>query len=246
MTQTLFLFFDYCSSNWEKTFYVPGNHEYYDIGKTYDQLENEYRSLFASKYTNVFFLNNSHVTIEEKGHTYDIYGTTFWTFPPFKTTYEAESYVNDYNNINMMSDGVTIDIEYMKSLSKESYDKLKDFLSNHDRRKTIVVTHFPPFRTGTSNPKYNSQTGPLKSYFSWDDNTMDDIVLDKVMCWFSGHTHWSYDIIKNDVRFISNQLGYMCEYGDTCLNGDCTYNLNITTAKYEKLKKMFGGLRYSN
>jgi hypothetical protein len=34
LTHPLFYpFFDYCSSKWEKVFYTPGNHEFYEKGK---------------------------------------------------------------------------------------------------------------------------------------------------------------------------------------------------------------------
>jgi hypothetical protein len=36
--------------------------------------------------------------------------------------------------------------------------------------------------------------------------------LSNVLCWISGHTHFSYDIASlNGVRLISNQAGYTRE-----------------------------------
>jgi hypothetical protein len=36
--------------------------------------------------------------------------------------------------------------------------------------------------------------------------------MSNVVGWISGHTHWSHDIILNDIRFISNQIGYKKEF----------------------------------
>ena len=43
----------------------------------------------------------------------------------------------------------------------------------------------------------------------------------------SGHTHYSHDYIRNNVRYISNQLGYYNEAtnNDTLFNDDGLYEL---------------------
>jgi len=51
-------FFDYCSANWKHTFYVLGNHEYYNSNKTYDVLKEIYQKFF-DMYDNVHLLDNS-------------------------------------------------------------------------------------------------------------------------------------------------------------------------------------------
>ena len=80
------------------------------------------------------------------------------------------------------------------------------------------MTHFPPIRTGTSDPFYLAQDRKVNPYFSWPDETINDFELTKVPLWISGHTHWSYDINKNGSRFVGNQLGYKSEIGKTGLN----------------------------
>ena len=35
-----FPFLDYCSKNWTKTFYIPGNHEYYIQKRNYNEQNN--------------------------------------------------------------------------------------------------------------------------------------------------------------------------------------------------------------
>ena len=31
------------------------------------------------------------------------------------------------------------------------------------------------------------------------------------MCCIAGHTHYSFDFIRDDIRYISNQFGYLDE-----------------------------------
>jgi hypothetical protein len=117
-----------------------------------------------------------------------------------------------------------LDISYVNELSETSYNKLKQHLSSATK-PTIVMTHFPPIRTGTSDPKYLIQGRIMNSYFTWPDETLNDFDLTKVPIWISGHTHWSYDINKNGSRFVGNQLGYKSEIGKTGLNEDGLFEI---------------------
>ena len=222
-------FLDYCSNNWVKTFYISGNHEYYIKNKNYNEILFEYSYIIGEKYKNVFFLENNYVSLDEED--INIYGATFWTQPPFASTYEAKMYVNDYNWISYFKQGIDqvmdLDINYVKHLSNESFSSLKKYLNETDK-KTIVMTHFPPIRTGTSDPKYSLETRIQNLYFSWPDKTLSHFKLDNVITWISGHTHWSYDFVKDDVRLIGNQLGYKSELGKTGLNEDGIYEIIIS------------------
>jgi hypothetical protein len=158
----------------------------------------------------------------------DVYGSTFWTKSPFDTTYEAKQSINDYNWITYFNQSkrhvVDLDISYVNELSETSYNKLKHHLNN-TTKPTIVMTHFPPIRTGTSDPVYLSQKRQANLYFAWPDETINDLNLTKVPLWISGHTHWSYDINKNGSRFVGNQLGYKSEIGKTGLNEDGLFEI---------------------
>ena len=216
--QIFYKFLDYCSEWWDKVFYTPGNHEFYVNNKNYNQLLFEYKYEIEKKYKNVYFLDNEAVKLNDD---INVYGSTFWTKSPFNTTYEAKQSINDYNWITYFNQSkrhvVDLDISYVNELSETSYNNLKQYLSN-STKPTIVMTHFPPIRTGTSDPVYLAQKRQANLYFSWPDETINDLNLTKVPLWISGHTHWSYDINKNDSRFIGNQLGYKSEIGRTGLN----------------------------
>lgn len=221
-----YVFLDYCSLKWEKIFYVPGNHEYYSKKKNMKELDFEYKYRIEERYKNIYYLNNTFIELNEH---INIYGTSFWTVPPFLSTYEAKLIINDYNNISYYNESVKhvmpLDITHINNLSKYSFDNLQKYLKNNTK-KTIIITHFPPIRTGTSNKKYLNQK-ITNSYFSWPDNTLNKLNLTNVSAWVSGHTHWSYDFTKNNVRFISNQLGYKEELSETNINEDGLYKILI-------------------
>ena len=220
-------FLSFCSLNWEKVFYTPGNHEFYIKNKNYNELTIEYKNFLKEKYKNIFYLDNECVSLDDN---VDVYGTTFWTNPTFSSTYEAKMYINDYNIIKYFKQGldrvVDLDINYVRELSYESFDSLQNHLKQ-TKKQTIVMTHFPPIRTGTSNPKYSGQNPLLANYFSWNDDTIDKLNIINLPVWISGHTHWSYDFERDGIRFISNQLGYKSEIGDTNVNEDGLYEIEI-------------------
>ena len=97
-------FLDYCSINWEKTFYIPGNHEYYSRKKNMNELEFEYKYRIEERYKNIFYVNDSFVSLD---NDINIYGSIFWTDPPFHSNYEAKLYINDYNNIKYFKNSLS-------------------------------------------------------------------------------------------------------------------------------------------
>lgn len=208
-------FLDYCSKNWEKTYYVLGNHEFYQTNKiaskkkSFEELIEEYKQLF-SEFRNVYLLNDS---FEEIIPGLNVYGTTLWT-GNYNCPYNLRDYFNDYNMIGIKSTNSTTLVNecYIDNLSKTQLTLLNNYL-NTTETKTIIMTHFPPIRDGSSNPKYSSQSVYLSNYFSWN-NICDKLKCSNVVGWISGHTHWSFDIIRNNIRYISNQAGYKEEIYD--------------------------------
>jgi len=230
-------FLDYCSKKWKKTFYIPGNHEYYSYNKNMNELEFDYKYRIEYRYKNIFYLNNSMTKLNDD---INIYGTTFWTNPPFSSKYEGIIYVNDYNYIKYFKQYsgdkglehdlgkiVNLDVPKVRELSNDSYRQLHDYLAR-ENKKTIVVTHFPPTRTGTLQPKLLAQQRIINSYFAWPDDTLNNFRLNNVLAWVSGHTHWSYDFYQNNIRLISNQLGYTTEIEETGIDDYGLYEINVS------------------
>jgi predicted MPP superfamily phosphohydrolase len=218
-------FLSYCSSNWEKTFYVLGNHEFYQVDDNkicLEDLETTYQEICQS-FPNVYLLNNNY---QEIVPGLNIYGTTLWTnnygFP--KTT-PACNMLNDYNMITTKSKknyNIPLTEKYINDLSVSQLNSLATFLQNTDtnrdtntntnnNNKSIIMTHFPPIRQNTSNPKYSSQPEYATNYFSWN-NIYSYLNCNNIIGWISGHTHWSHDFMKDNIRFVSNQTGYSKEH----------------------------------
>lgn len=218
-------FFDYCSSKWEKVFYVPGNHEFYSVRKNYNELNFEYDLKLRERYNNVYYLNDTFVKLNED---IDVYGSVFWTNPTFTSTHKAKMEIPDYIYIKYFNQklrhNVNFDIHYVKELSQNAYINLKTHLEKSNK-KTIVLTHFPPIREGTTNIVYKSKSENIKNYFSWNDETTNNFKLEDVLIWISGHTHLSYNIYRNGCNFVSNQLGYKREAGYIGFKHDFIYEI---------------------
>jgi hypothetical protein len=208
-----FNFLDYCSLTWEKTFYTPGNNEFYSEKKNYDTLNFEYELRTKERYKNVFYLNNNCVPLNDEIY---VYGSVFWITPPLS----RDIYINDYKGIKQFSDkkkyNIHSDYNFIKKLSDEHLSNLNIFL-NKNTKKVIIMTHFPPTQEDTINIKYTPLNQESKNCLAWN-NILDFLNLNNVILWISGHTHFSYDFIKNNIRLISNQLGYKHEIGNTKLS----------------------------
>lgn len=197
-----FTFLDYCSRSWEKTFIVPGNHDFYSLKKNHGTLDFEYNLKIGERYKNIFYLNNSKAPLNDM---IDVYGTTLWSKPRF-SRYEAK-YFTDFFNIQQFSEkkkqNILIDYNFVHHLSNKDTDYLVESIYKNTNKKIIVLTHFPPTQEGTVSP----------SRIIHEDfgNILDKVNLCNVPLWISGHTHWSYDITLPSTRLISNQLGFRFE-----------------------------------
>ena len=187
----------------------------------------KYKTFFEqNNLNNIIFLDNAIYEIDK-----DIYiiGSTFWTQSPFSNDSIFNHSLNDYeyifwekrqkvlpSNINHMS---KIDSDFIT----EQLDLLKD-------KQIIMATHFPPHSEGTSHPKYSGEQDLIKQYFAWPNNTFNTFnKYNNIKCWISGHTHFSYDFIKDNVRLISNQYGYRREMlsGESSFNSDNVYDIDF-------------------
>lgn len=197
-------FLEYCSSNWDKIIYVFGNHEFYNRHSMETIISNTYEII--SKFSNIYLLNNSYVEIDD----FIIYGMTGWTRCTFSTTRQAQEELNDYKYISTKNGRFTL--SYQNLMVNENIELFKNFINEHTinehYKKIIVVTHFPPIQQSTRiEPNIN-----LKNYFAWNNLLeTENINGNNIVCWMSGHTHESFDIIHNNIRYINNPIGYSGE-----------------------------------
>jgi hypothetical protein len=89
-----------CSINFERVFFVAGNHEYYNCSNQSDQkmdfeyINNKLESMCES-FTNVHFLNRN----AYESSQYIILGCTLWSEIPNKYAHIARSAINDFKHI---------------------------------------------------------------------------------------------------------------------------------------------------
>lgn len=199
-------FIKHCCSRWTHVFFVMGNHEYYhctDMPGTLDKLRR-----IIIEVDNFHILHSDYYILDDIA----IYGFTGWTIPSVKIRRYGYD-LCDFDEIKINNKNISMND--MERIAKEEIVKFKEFINkiNNDEIKckaVIVITHFPPIRIGTSDPKYLGDN--LNDYFSWNNMLLsEEINCDKIRVWGSGHTHWSYDFIINGIRFIANQYGYPFE-----------------------------------
>jgi predicted MPP superfamily phosphohydrolase len=227
-------FLSYCNIHWEKTFYVMGNHEYWNPNSSMQDIKKKMAILIEEeKLTNIKILDNSFEQINDDVY---VFGSTFWTKSPFLSHSEGKMYINDYNMIKIKKntsirpyDLTPFDVNKLHYMDDLAIYNFLNYSKLATEKKIIMVTHFPVQRTNTSHPKYNDINDLSKKYYTHPDNTLKNLdTISNIICWISGHTHYSYDFICDDgVRLISNQLGYLGEaiHGDSGCKEDGLFEI---------------------
>jgi hypothetical protein len=112
-----------------------------------------------------------------------------------------------------------ITTDYIKATSEKQLQELTKFLAT-TKKRTIVMTHFPPTQYRTISPKHYGQDPMIRNYFAWNiTDIIDFFYNDRLIAWFSGHTHYSYDFMVEGVRLLSNQVGNCVESTNFKENG---------------------------
>lgn len=181
------IFMNFINDNFQKTFIIAGNHEYYNKTKTIEET-NDYLKNYFFKFNNVKFLNND----LEYYNGYTFIGTTLWS------NIEKPRYkINDVHCIP--------NFDYLKYnlLNQECVSFLENALNNNDN--CIVITHHMPSEK-LIHQKY--KTWSMIKYNQWFYCNMEHLITPKIKGWFYGHTHMPSEIIMNDVPLLCNPIGY--------------------------------------
>jgi Icc-related predicted phosphoesterase len=197
-------FFDWCSDNYRETYYLPGNHEFYDHSDI-SILKSPFKEALHS---NVFMVNNTSINIEG----YDLLFTPLF------------SRISDINNMIIrfcMNDFHRIFV-HKKRMTIEDYNLINSicvsFLQTElERAKNpvMIFTHHVPTRLCSSREHNES---PLSEAFA---NDLDDLIIkytEKIRYWVFGHSHRSTSREIGKTTIVSNQLGYIIEHENTGFN----------------------------
>jgi predicted phosphohydrolase len=184
------IFMNFISKNFRKTFYITGNHEYYNKTKTIEET-NEFMKCYFQPFHNICFLNNNYEIYEN----YCFVGTTLWS----KIT-DPRYEINDVYNIPYF------DYLQYNTLNRLSIDFLSDTLQNNEN--CILITHHVP-SFSLIDIKYKTQQ--MLPYNQWFYCNLDELIetnRNKIKCWIYGHTHTPSNFIINGIPFLCNPIGY--------------------------------------
>jgi predicted phosphohydrolase len=187
-------FFDYLSDNFDQTFWVPGNHEYYysDINGRSGELNEKIRS-------NVSIVNN----ISLKHENVLFIFSTLWSAISQANQWRVQQSLSDFHVIADKAQKFNPD--RYNSLHTESLRFIKDECGKYLDEKKVVVTHHVP--TYLHYPeKYKGDS--LNEAFATE---LHDFIADSgISSWIYGHHHHNCDeFVIGNTMMRTNQLGYV-------------------------------------
>lgn len=199
-------FLEKISSIYDKVFYVPGNHEYYQDNTTYLQCKSILQKL-CDKHNVILLDNSSHID-----GNYKFIGTTLWSHVPDGSKYYITKNINDYRYI-LDDDHYPITVDDTNEWNAECRKFIIHELDS--KYKCILLTHHAPLFSNKETSQFTASEkyliGPNNYAFH---NDLKDIIASPIVAWFYGHTHYVSKFILNDVIIATNQRGY----GNECSN----------------------------
>lgn len=187
-------FFNYCSGNFETTYWISGNHEYYhyDLADVKTPLHEKIRE-------NVFLLNNQTITYKNV----ELVFSTLWSHIPPQFEYIVQQSVNDFNFIKQ--NGKTITAKDFNALHKTDLEFLQTALAQPTDRQRIIVTHHVPTLMYYPEQYLHSE---INSAFAVE--LYDFIESSNAAYWIYGHHHCNTPAFKiGNTTMLTNQLGYV-------------------------------------
>jgi Icc-related predicted phosphoesterase len=183
---------------YERIYYVPGNHEYFNRLLMPD-IKLELQKI-CSSFDNVIFLDNN---IDEY-NGYVFIGSILWSLP---LEDEYTEILNRCNNKKQMTirKGVKISIESMIHDFKSNLSWIEHEISKCDK-KVVLITHYLPSYSAISE-KYKES-----SYNSMFATDLEYLFESPLVLWIAGHTHFKKHVNINGIPLIVNPLGYTDEF----------------------------------
>lgn len=187
-------FFNYVSDNFQITYWIPGNHEYYyfDIADKYGTLNEKIRS-------NIFLVNN----IVVQHDNINIIFCLLWSKISPANRWQVENGMSDFQVI--IYKGSRFSAEQFNQLHAESIKFLEQALHHNYTDKSVVATHHVP--TFLNYPE-KFKNDALNEAFAVE--LFDLIETNGPDYWIYGHTHSNisdFEIGKTCLK--TNQLGYV-------------------------------------
>ena len=187
-------FFNFCADNFEQTYWVPGNHEYYG-----SDITQKCGSFHEKIKPNVHLLNNKVIEIDDIRLLF----TTLWSKINPAHQWEIERGMNDFHVIKYGKFRLTADRTNL--FYEENKQFLSEALTENGDKATIVVTHHVPTYQHYP-PQYKGSI--LNEAFAVE--LTDFIEEHQPSYWIYGHHHQNTSEFKiGETRMLTNQLGYV-------------------------------------
>lgn len=189
-------FLDQVTQLYHHVVWVAGNHEFYHgkFNQALQTLRDE-----AAHYTNLYFLEDSWVDVEDVRFL----GGTLWTdcnnHDPV-TMMALQYAMNDYRVVVNDEAGYT---RLRPTHTLQRHIKTKRFIQGNITQKSVVVTHHAPSFQSVS-PEYKDDH--LNGGYASD---LTELVLDhQPRFWLHGHMHTPHDYHIGETLVLCNPRGY--------------------------------------
>lgn len=187
-------FFSFLSDNFSKTYWIPGNHEYY-----YFDAATKKGVLFEKIRSNVFLLNNTSVILDDVKFIF----STLWSKINPANELQIQRSVNDFHVIKYGD--VRLSTQQFNELHAECMIFLNQELAIGRAIRNVVITHHAP--TFMNYPEKH-KGDMLNDAFAVE--LFDLIETTSPNYWIYGHTHVNTPDFKiGKTKLLTNQLGYV-------------------------------------
>ncbi|MEJ7820920.1 MAG: metallophosphoesterase [Chitinophagaceae bacterium] len=187
-------FFSYVSDNFQTTYWVPGNHEYYHFDAA-----TRSGVLCENIKSNVFLINNTSVLQQDTKLIF----STLWSNISPANQWQIERGLSDFQVIKY--NGFRFSSEWYNQLHSDSLNFITQEIQQSNASKTIVVTHHVPTFLNYP-PQYKGDI--LNEAFAVE--LFDIIESSSINYWIYGHHHFNTPDFKiGNTSLLTNQLGYV-------------------------------------
>lgn len=198
-------FFSYLSDNFQMTYWIPGNHEYY-----YFDAADKSGVLWEEIRTNVVLLNNAVVQFQDSKLIF----STLWSKISLANQWNVERGLSDFYVIKYKGNKLTSEV--YNQLHEDSINFINQELQLGNQGKTVVVTHHVP--TFMNYPEIYKGS-KINEGFAVE--LFDTIEASAVDYWIYGHSHYNTaDFNIGNTRMLTNQLGYVHHKENLLFNPD--------------------------
>lgn len=191
-------------ARYKKVFLVLGNHEFY--GMDYQSGLDTAHRLAGEPTLGTGLVLLQRARWDDPDSDLTILGCTLWSAIPEDAYGIVEAKVKDYQKIDHWTarQHTAIHAKEVAWLRGQ----FQQVQAGTAKRRLLIATHHAPCIEGTSRPEHVNN--PWTSAFATD---LLDQGWDGVKMWVFGHTHYSTQFVRNGIRLVSNQRGYVLPGG---------------------------------